>query len=262
MSYISSSDSYHTAEGNEDCGEDEDNGEGLEEVDGRVDGGEDDSFVFLRRHQYNPDLASDSDSDQELCSRTILNTTDIPNNWKQTNFTVLKYVDDFLGIEKVCTATGIRHLTQNKMHITSKAIQSQHFFDTIEQNATSIGMSVNAQKTQMLCVSSSLHANNETYISVGLETKQRITNTNHLKILGFIFGNKPDISAQYDSMLLKFRRRVWVLRHLKKAKISDGDLLKLYQSLVLPVLDYTAVVYHSMLSKTQEQGLENLQIWL
>ena len=60
-------------------------------------------------------------------------------------------------------------------------------------------------------------------------------------------------------MQLKFRRRVWILRHLKKANIPTGDLIKLYQSLILPVLDYTAVVYHSMLNKTQEVGLENLQ---
>ena len=100
----------------------------------------------MPRHQRNPELVSDSDSDQNNYDTSIINTTDIPPNWKGTNFTVLKYVDDFLGIEKVCTATGIRHLSQNKMQITSKAVQSQNFFDTVEQNATSIGMAVNAQK--------------------------------------------------------------------------------------------------------------------
>ena len=41
--------------------------------------------------------------------------------------------------------------------------------------------------------------------------------------------------------------------------IPSRDLIKLYQSLVLPVLDYTCVVYHSMLTKTQENELEHLQ---
>ena len=41
--------------------------------------------------------------------------------------------------------------------------------------------------------------------------------------------------------------------------MPEKDLVRLYLSLVLPVLDYTCVVYHSMLSITQENGLESLQ---
>ena len=145
------------------------------------------------------------------------------------------------------------------MHITTKATQSEAFFKTIEKEATSIGMAVNAKKNQMLCVSPALHASNSTYINIGNELSDRIHNCDTLKILGFLFSPKPDISAQYSAMQLKFRRRVWVLRHLKKANISSSDLLKLYQSLILPVLDYTAVVYHSMLNRSQEAGLESLQ---
>ena len=74
-----------------------------------------------------------------------------------------------------------------------------------------------------------------------------------------MFGRKADISSQITSISLKFRRRVWVLRHLKKAGIPQSDLIRLYLSLVQPVLDYTAVVYHSMLGKVQCQDLEKLQ---
>ena len=58
---------------------------------------------------------------------------------------------------------------------------------------------------------------------------------------------------------LKFRQRVWVLRHLKKADIPEDDLVQLYLSLVLPVADYIYVVYHSMFTKTQQHQLEHLQ---
>ena len=80
-----------------------------------------------------------------------------------------------------------------------------------------------------------------------------------LKILGFVFGRKADVGKQITSISLKFRRRVWVLRHLKKAGVPHPDLIRLYMSLVQPVLDYTAVVYHSMLGKVQSQELEKLQ---
>ena len=80
-----------------------------------------------------------------------------------------------------------------------------------------------------------------------------------MKILGFIFGTDPDVGEHVKALSLKFRKRVWVLRHLKKSGIPTTDLVKLYQSLVAPVLDYTSVVYHSMLNKSQVLMLENLQ---
>ena len=117
-------------------------------------------------------------------------------------------------------------------------------------------MSVNLNKTQMLCTSSALHANVQSYVKLDSTI---ITSQNSLKILGFHFGQKPTIDIQVEEMSRKFRRRVWILRHLKKAGIPHADLVKLYMSLVLPVLDYSAVVYHSMLSLTQEAELESLQ---
>ena len=58
---------------------------------------------------------------------------------------------------------------------------------------------------------------------------------------------------------MKFRRRVWILRHLKKALIPTKDLINLYKALILPVLDYTSVTYHSMLGVTRISEIEKLQ---
>ena len=111
-------------------------------------------------------------------------------------------------------------------------------------------------KTVQACISAALHANVDSYIKID-QTIIRSQPT--MKILGFIFGSRPTIDAQFDAISLKFRRRVWILRHLKKSGVPTKDLIKLYQSLVLPVLDYTSIVYHSMLSNTQDQKLESLQ---
>ena len=86
-----------------------------------------------------------------------------------------------------------------------------------------------------------------------------ITDQDTLKILGFMFGTKLNVSAQVDTMCRKFRRRVWVLRHLKKDGIPWSDLVRLYVSPVLPTLDYSSVVYPNMLNKAQSQQLEGLQ---
>ena len=142
------------------------------------------------------------------------------------------------------------------MAVSVRARKSEDFFKTVETNAHSVGMSVNTKKTQMLCISAALHANVTSYIKINNEI---INDQESLKILGFMFGSKPDVSSQVNAMCKKFRRRVWVLRHLKKAGIPKPDLVRLYVSLVLPTLDYSSVVYHSMLNKTQCQQLEGLQ---
>ena len=51
-----------------------------------------------------------------------------PKNWKDQPLAVYKYVDDFIGIEKVCTNKGQMHCTQNKTQITVRASKSEEFY--------------------------------------------------------------------------------------------------------------------------------------
>ena len=139
-------------------------------------------------------------------------------------------------------------ISQNKTVIDVRAKKSETFYKTVENNAKKVGLSINLKKTQMMCVSPALYSDVNTFIKInGVIIKSQ----EELKILGFIFGRNPTIKNHIDMIKLKFRRRVWILRHLKKADIPESDLIKLYLSLVLPVLDYTCVVYHSMLTITQ-----------
>ena len=80
-----------------------------------------------------------------------------------------------------------------------------------------------------------------------------------LKLLGFFFGESPDASRHVWHLKRKFWARAWILRHLKKANLPTSDLTKIYKSLILPILDYSAVVYHSLLKKGEEREIEDLQ---
>ena len=51
----------------------------------------------------------------------------------------------------------------------------------------------------------------------------------------------------------------WVLYHLKRAGFTEKELAKTYRICILPVLDYCAPVYHSLLTDLQDQPLEGLQ---
>ena len=167
-------------------------------------------------------------------------------------------MDDFLGVEKVCTGGGIMSISQKKMKIEVRARESERFYRRIEQKATAVGMSLNKKKTQLICVSAALHSDVSTYIKLDQEI---IRSQQELKILGYYFGPEPSVSEHISKISQKFRRRVWILRHLKKADIPEKDLIKLYMSLVLPVLDYLCVTYHSMLNaKCNAEPCKNIGV--
>ena len=225
---------------------------------------------------FNPDISDSGDDDPDDTFRYLpgqsapLNRIDdtledeseltirLPpgNNFKERPHKVLKFVDDFLGIEKLSLHSGQLFLSQNRPQRMIRAYESENFFNTVETSCTSLGMSVNAKKTQLLAISPS---NEDVSTHIKLPNGQKIESQETLKILGFVFGKKPNVSEHIKHLSTCFRSRLWLIRHLRAAHIPDGDLAKLYQVLVVPTLDYAVPVYHSQLTQEQSDGLEKMQ---
>ena len=118
-------------------------------------------------------------------------------------------------------------------------------------------MVVNTEKTSMLCVSDLLAYEADTFI---LDADQnRIGCQNELKALGMYFSNKPDMWEHVKAIRKKIRARFWMLRNLKKSGFNSNELVTVYNTMVRPVADYAAVVYHPSLTDQQDELLENLQ---
>ena len=79
-----------------------------------------------------------------------------------------------------------------------------------------------------------------------------------LKLLGFAFSERPDVSTQIKNLITRATKRMFVLRYYS-AFMPGKDLKKLYCSLVRSVLEYSSVTYHSMQTKKQENDLEIVQ---
>ena len=54
--------------------------------------------------------------------------------------------------------------------------------------------------------------------------------------------------------------RVWTLRELANCGFSEEERLQVYKTMLRPVLEYSSIIYHPMLSEEQENHLEKLQI--
>ena len=121
-----------------------------------------------------------------------------------------------------------------------------------------LGLGVNAKKTQMVCVNATITNNLDTYIRNPVD-KSRISGGKELKILGFYFDNRPTVDRHVEEIEKKFRRRVWLLRNLKRAKIDNNELVSAYCSFIRPVIEFCSSIYHPMLNKNLNLRIEKLQ---
>ena len=75
-----------------------------------------------------------------------------------------------------------------------------------------------------------------------------------------MFGKDPSVQTHVNFMLKKAKKKLWVLRHLKKSGIGRDDLLKAFNTLVRPTLEYAVPTYHPMLNITMKNEIEKVQM--
>ena len=179
-----------------------------------------------------------------------------PTGWTDVNLSDYIYIDDYNCVEKVQVKYSPVHITSSAQTIKVHAPLSESRFDQIRETAQDIGMKVNAGKTQLLCIS----GRSDSIVTTHIKNEgQMIESGSSLKILGFYFGTKPGVEEHVANIEKKFRSRIWSLRFLKRARLSNTQLSKLYQGVLRPVIEYCCPTYHSMLTEGQSDRLEKLQ---
>ena len=172
--------------------------------------------------------------------------------WKSPLVEVNKYVDDnlqeSLNFENLQPINGVKD---------KHAVATQNVFRHIVRQAERKGMKVNATKTNMICISDSLHHRTSAHMFDREGT--RIDSGEHLKVLGWHFSTRPTVHAHIDIVKRRFRERYWTLRHLRHNGFSQEDLIKVYKTVLRPVAEYMLEVFHSMLTDSQDEALERLQ---
>ena len=77
--------------------------------------------------------------------------------------------------------------------------------------------------------------------------------------MGFIFENKPSVSAHVAYSINKYNRALWALNHLKCANIDVVTLLEVFKVMLRPILEYCPPVYHYMLTISLSNDIERQQ---
>ena len=218
-----------------------------------TDSDEDDSFTHFRPFRVPYNRLEDT-SLYSLPPRLESPDQDYSNNWKHTEASVFKYVDDFIAAEKIRIQNGCHAFSTRRTEIQVLARQCEDFFHNVSKNAAEVGMTVNALKTQLVCISPASHHHVTSFINV--DNGNKISSQTQLKQLGFWFSDKPNVDVHIEHIISKFRKRIWIVRHMKKAKIPSEDLRGIYQCFLLPIMDNSCVIYHSLMTNEQAARLE------
>ena len=166
---------------------------------------------------------------------------------------IKKYIDDGLFGEQVCNLNAACHITQSKVQKFLHARKSEEYLKLTAQNASKIGMQINAAKTKMICITVAKNSMVNSFIN--LPDNSQISGSETLKMLGFVFGRRPNVAH----IKKKFHSKLWILGHLIRANLPKSDLFAVYQSFILPVIEYCCIVYHCLLSEEMSDKLEALQ---
>ena len=208
-----------------------------------------------RRHRRIED-SDDEENGPRPTTQELTAAAGLPPRWQDEPLISRQYIDDMSGAEKVATTTGIRAISQDKERVEIHAGKSEEYYKRVAANAEGVGMKMNALKTQLLCVSTAINSDVRSFIYIG---DQKITSGDELKLLGFYFGRRPRADIHIREIRRKFGARSWILRILKHASIPEKSLVQVYCSLVRPILEYPACVFHTSLTEEMSESLERLQ---
>ena len=164
-----------------------------------------------------------------------------------------KFVDDGIVDSKIDMENVSVEDGQKDKH----AIASQNVFRRVVHNAESIGMKVNAAKTCQVCISDGLSYRAAAHIHT--TDGQRIDSGEHMKILGFHFGDRPTCAQHVQAMRRSFRGKYWLLIHLKQNGFTEDELLKVYKTIIRPIVECCVPAFHSMITDQQDELIERLQ---
>ena len=81
----------------------------------------------------------------------------------------------------------------------------------------------------------------------------------HSKLLGVIFSQDLTWNKQVDNIVKKASKRLYMLYQLKRAGITQKDLVSVYVSVMRPVLEYACSVWHTNLPLYLSDNIEVIQ---
>ena len=162
----------------------------------------------------------------------------------QTPCPIYKYVDDSTIFE-ICNQDMVSVI--------------QDSADLVEQWSCNNDMRINTTKTKEMVICfrrDSTFVDSLPYIYMNGHYIERVSQA---KVLGVTISSDLSWNAHVDEIISKARKRVYMIYQLKRAGINQNDLIRIYVSVIRPVVEYACPVWHTNLPKYLSDNIEIIQ---
>ena len=193
-----------------------------------------------------------------MCIRDSYNGSRNMPRWKDSPLRNFCFVDDNINVEKVDMSKAEAIRLENRDFRVKHAKLTERAFVRTEEEAEAIGMKVNTQKTNLLCMNDAQSYTAKAFFKD--KDDNMVQSADTMRILGFTLARKPGVKTHVAELRRRIRSRTWALRDLKKSGFDEDELLHVYTTMMRPVVETNAVVFHSSMSKEQAEQLEKQQI--
>ena len=180
-----------------------------------------------------------------------------PTAARSTGPDAFLYVDDTTLVDEAPMNSTIKHISTGRTKEMLDHLDVGTDFEALSGRAEAIGMKINAKKTQLLVISPQNGCTTSARIST--RTGEIINSVETLKLLGFTFGSSPNATAHIGGIENQYRKKKWMLYHLRAAGFKGRHLYRLYCCFVRSFIEYCSAVYHAMLTIGQAEQLEKIQ---
>ena len=162
----------------------------------------------------------------------------------QTPCPIFKYVDDSTVFD-VCNNTSVPMLQESADVITDWSRRND--------------MRINARKTKEMIICFCRNDNHVASIPRIVVDDNDIERVTQARVLGVTLSSDLSWNAHVDTIVSKARKRVFTIYQLKRAGIRQCDLLRVYVSVIRPVLEYACPVWHTSLPMYLSDHIETIQ---
>jgi len=94
------------------------------------------------------------------------------------------------------------------------------------------------------------------FLNISSQTIERV---NSYKLLGIHIDSFLSWSIHIDHIIKRTTTRLYFLKQLKRSGLSNTHLLHFYITVIRPVLEYCAPVWHYVLTTAQSESIEAVQ---
>jgi len=92
-----------------------------------------------------------------------------------------------------------------------------------------------------------------------LISNENVEQVTSFKLLGVTINNALKWDDHIAAVTSNAAKRLWFLKKLKRAGVSQADLVYYYQAVIRPVLEYACPIWHTSITGQQSKKLDLIQ---